>query len=58
MLTLEQIRRALRDRNCAAVGRATGLTGAYVRAIRSGKANNPSFRTVKKLSDYLIEAAQ
>ena len=57
MMTLDQIREALQDRNCSAVGRATGMTAAYVALIRSGKAKNPSYYAVKKLSDYFEQSS-
>jgi predicted transcriptional regulator len=53
MLTLEQIRDSLDDKNLAEVGRKTGVTRAYLAAIRGGLRVNPSYSVVKKLSDYL-----
>ena len=53
MLTIEQIKEHLRDRNLSAVARATGLTRQTVAAIYNGTASKPSYETVKLLSDYL-----
>lgn len=53
MLTLEQIINRLADRNLAVVAREIGVTRAYLSAIRAGRASNPSYDMVKKLSDYL-----
>jgi transcriptional regulator with XRE-family HTH domain len=53
MLTLEQIKERLGDKNLSEVARRVGLTGAYLSAIVRGVKVNPSYETVKKLSDYL-----
>lgn len=53
MLTVEEIREGLRDRNLRAVARSTGLHPNTVYTIADGKNTNPSHRTLKKLSDYL-----
>lgn len=53
MLTLEQIKKELGDKNLSEVGRRVGLTGAYLSAIVRGVSKNPSYETIKKLSDYL-----
>ena len=53
MLTIEQIQIRLKDRNLTEVGRAIGVTGAYLSAIRKGVKINPSYDVIKKLSDYL-----
>lgn len=53
MLTINKIRERLQDRNHAAVGRALGLTGAYISAIARGKRVNPSCRVLEALSAYL-----
>lgn len=52
-MTLEQIRKALYDRNLSRVADATEYSRAYLSAIRSGRAENPSYQVIKKLSDYL-----
>jgi transcriptional regulator with XRE-family HTH domain len=53
MLDLEQIRRLLIDRRIDMVADATGLHYATVQEVRSGKQSNPSYNTVKALSEYL-----
>lgn len=55
MLTIEEIREALSDRNLSEVSRRLNgkYSGAYLRAIESGKAPNPSYECVKTLSEYL-----
>ena len=53
MLTIEQIREALKDRNISAVQRACGLSYPVVWHIKNGTAKQPSYETIKKLSDYL-----
>lgn len=55
MLTIEEIREALEDRNLSEVSRRMGgkYTGAYLRQIMSGKAKNPSYECIKAISEYL-----
>lgn len=53
MMTLEEIRRALRGRNLLAVSRETNVAYNTVRTIASGDQINPSYRTVKMLTEYL-----
>ena len=53
MLTLEEIRKRLNDRNISVVAKSIGMTRQFVSAVKSGRAPNPSYETVKKLSDYL-----
>lgn len=53
MLTLEAIRRALQDRNIAAVSEATGIHPNTLYRIRDGSRENPSYSTIVTLSDYL-----
>lgn len=53
MLTLEQIKERLSDKNLSEVARRIGVTGAYLSAIVRGSKVNPSYEIVKKLSDYL-----
>lgn len=52
MLTLEQIKEKLKDRNLSEVGRRLGMTRAYLSALARGKFQ-PSYENLKKLSDYL-----
>jgi len=53
MLTLDQIRKALRDRRLAKVAQATGLHYNTVREIRDNPNANPTYKVIKALSDYL-----
>jgi hypothetical protein len=53
MLTIEQIINALEDRKLRVVARETGLHYHTLRRIKHGETRDPSFSTVKLLSDYL-----
>jgi len=53
MLTLEQIRERLRDRRIGKVALATELRPATIIDIREGRTENPSYETVRRLSEYL-----
>jgi transcriptional regulator with XRE-family HTH domain len=53
VLTLEQLRAALDDRNVEKVSERTGIHRNTIGAIRSGANSNPSYVTLKVLSDYL-----
>jgi transcriptional regulator with XRE-family HTH domain len=53
MLTIEEIREKLQDRNLTKVAASIGITRVYLSAIANGKQLNPSYDIVKKLSDYL-----
>lgn len=53
ILDLEKIKDALQDRRLDIVSDATGIHRNTLAAIRSGKATNPSYGTISKLSDYL-----
>lgn len=57
MLTLQEIVRRLQDRRAAMVADACKLRVATVIDIREGRTKNPSYETVKALSDYLCEAS-
>lgn len=52
MMTLEEVREQLLDRRIDMVADATGLHYSTVCDVRSGKNDNPAYRTVKALSDY------
>lgn len=54
MLDLKEIRKLLADRRIDIVSEATGLGYTTVREVRCGVQDNPSYKTVKALSDYLI----
>lgn len=53
MLTLEQIRDRLRDRNLKRVAQATGLVYMTLVRIASGETPDPRYKKLKILSDYL-----
>lgn len=53
MMSLEQIQEELKERNMSEIAREVGVTGAYLSAIKRGVKVNPSYETVKKLSDAL-----
>jgi hypothetical protein len=53
MLTLDQIREALRARRLAKVAEATGLHYNTIREIRDNPNANPTYKVIKVLSDYL-----
>ena len=53
MLTIEKIRELLQDRNLEAVSKATKLSRQTLSSIRSGRAKEPSYNTIKIISDYL-----
>ena len=53
MLNLDQIRMALDDRNMDKVAERTGIHRNTISAIRSGSNRNPTYATLKILSDYL-----
>lgn len=57
MLTLDQIRAALRDRRLAKVAEATGLHYNTIREIRDNSNANPTYKVIKALSDYLTPEA-
>ena len=57
MLNLDQIRTALDDRNVEKVSARTGIHRNTIAAIRNGTNANPTYATMKLLSDYLTVAA-
>ena len=56
MLNLNQIREALDDRNLEKVADNTGIHRNTLAAIRAGTNTNPTYATLKALSDYLSGA--
>ena len=56
LLNLEQIRAALDDRNLEKVSENTGVHRNTLAAIRTGSNTNPTYVTMKALSDYLSGA--
>lgn len=53
MLTIEEIREKLEDKNLEVVAKRTGLSRQTLSNIRNDKAIAPSYRTIKIISDYL-----
>lgn len=53
IMSIEQIQDALQDRRLSVVSRATSLHYNTLRAMRDRQQTNPTYDTLKKLSDYL-----
>ena len=53
MLTLEEIRERLKDRNLKRVAAGSGMVYMTVIRIASGETADPRYSTLKVLSDYL-----
>ena len=53
MMTLKEIREALRDRIPKRVAEATGLHYNTIRAIRDDTGSNPTYNVMQNLGDYL-----
>ena len=53
MLTLKQIVEKLKDRNLSYIGRELDISPQYMADIAKGKATNPSYEILEKLSNYL-----
>lgn len=56
MLTLDEIKRLLADRRLNVVSAATAINRNTLAQIRDGKNENPTLRTMQRLSDYLAGA--
>lgn len=56
MLSIDQIRRRFRDRNIAMIAREIGMTKQQLYNIVSGKTENPTIRTVERISRYFEES--
>ena len=56
MMTLEQVKGALADRNLSEISRRTGITYYKIWRIVQGK-GEPSYQVVKALSEYLEGAS-
>ena len=52
MMTIEQIRVALRDRRISMVSVSTGLHYNTIKSVRDNESANPSYKVLKALSDY------
>lgn len=55
MMTLDQIKEALKDRRMDAVSDATGIHYATISRIKNGHNDNPTYSVLKSLSDYLTK---
>jgi len=53
MLTIDQIKERLADRNLREVSRRTGIGYGNLHAIATGRRTNPTYKVVKAISDYL-----
>jgi hypothetical protein len=53
MLTLDQIKLALKDRRLDAVSEATKLHVNTIANIRDGRTETPTYYVLSRLSDYL-----
>lgn len=53
MLAVDDIKRLLSDRRLDVVSKATQISRGTLAAIRDGKNKNPSYITLRRLSDYL-----
>lgn len=59
MMTLEQIRLALEDRNIQAVSKGSGVSAHSIYRLLNSEGNiKPLYETVKSLSDYLEGKSQ
>lgn len=56
MMTIDQIRTALKGANASQVSRATGLSYNTIRNIRNGHHTNPTIRVLQVLSAHLKDA--
>lgn len=52
-MTIEQIVKALQDRNLKEVARQTGIHHVTLSRIKNGHHTNPRYETVVKLAEYL-----
>mgnify|MGYP001765206823 FL=1 len=57
MLSIEEMRELLKDRNASVIASITGLSAATIRDIKEGRNTNPTMTTAQKLSDYLTRKA-
>lgn len=53
MLTKDQVKERLKDRNLMAVSAATGLAYMSVYRVARGMDKQVTYETIKRLSDYL-----
>lgn len=53
LLTIEEIKERLTDKNIAVVSERTGVHRNTLSAIRCGENTNPTYNVIKILSEYL-----
>jgi transcriptional regulator with XRE-family HTH domain len=53
LLTLDEIKRRLEDRNLSEIARRVGMRRQQIWLVAAGHNTNPSYETIKRLSDYL-----
>lgn len=56
MMSLKAIRNALIDRRINLVSKATNLHYNTIREVRDNPEANPTYSTIKALSDYLLSS--
>lgn len=56
-MTLDQIRKQLKDRNLAAVAQGAGVSYPRLVRLANGKTKNPSFLMVNRVVAYLERGA-
>jgi len=57
MMTLEQIKASLDDRNLKLVSERSGVPYQVLLRIKKGTTTNPAYNTIKALSEYLESKA-
>lgn len=57
MLSLEEVRKGLKDRRLFMISRATGIHPNTLRYIRDDPNANPTYKIMVALSEYLKEGA-
>lgn len=53
MLSNEKIAEMLQDRNLEVIAKKIKISRQTLSAFRNGTAKNPTYNTIKKISDYL-----
>jgi len=54
-MDLQEIQRQLRDRNLRKVALGAGIHYNTVRRLANGECINPSWKTISKVSEYLVK---
>ena len=57
MMTIDEIKHALRDRNLSYVAHEIGMSRQQHWAIVKGRNNNPTLKTLRRITKYLQENA-